>query len=107
MQAGRLSTPVTIQAPSESRNGIGDVVVTWSDFATVWCEFTNIVGRERFAAYQEQGQIVAVLRTRFRDDITPKMRASIDGRTYLIRGVWPVKGGRESMDLGLEEFADG
>jgi SPP1 family predicted phage head-tail adaptor len=107
MQAGRLASPITIQSPSESRNGIGDVLVTWSDLAVVWCEFTNIVGRERFATFQEQGQIVAVARTRFRDDITPKMRAIFDGRTYLIRGVWPVKGRREAMDLALEEFPDG
>lgn len=107
MRAGALRHQVTIQAATETPNSFGEPVPAWGTVATTWAEFTNVSARERFAAEQMQGQIVATARIRYLAGVTPKMRLVFDGKTYLIRGVAPLKGVHREMELMLEEFPDG
>lgn len=107
MRAGSLRHQVQLQAATESQNTFGEAVQTWGTVAVVWCEFKAISGRELFRAEQMQGQIVATVRMRYLEGVTPKMRLLFDGKTYLIRGVAPINGVHRELELALEEFADG
>ena len=106
MRAGAMRSFIKIQAASETPNSFGERVQTWGGVAQVWCELRNVTGRERFAADQIQGQVVAIARMRYLAGITPKMRVLFQGKTYLIRGVANVKGLNREMELELEEFVD-
>lgn len=106
MRAGAMRSFIEIQSASETPNTFGERVQTWGGVAQVWCEFRNVTGRERFAADQIQGQVVAIARMRYLAGITPKMRVLFQGKTYLIRGVANVKGLNREMELELEEFVD-
>jgi len=106
MRAGAMRSFIEIQSASETPNTFGERVQTWGGVAQVWCEFRNVTGRERFAADQIQGQVVAIARMRYLAGITPKMRVLFHGKTYLIRALRSHIAGPFEMELELEEFVD-
>lgn len=98
--AGLLDRRVTLQSKSVTRNSIGEEVVTWADFATVWGYLKPVRGAERFAA--DQVQQTADLRCYIRDldGVTPDMRIVWDGDPYDITAVIPGTGAwRGTLEL--------
>lgn len=77
MQAGRLRDRVTLQVRTKTKNALGEEVLDWVDFATVWAEVTPIRGQEYFAAGQMQRSADVRLRMRARPGINEDMRAIV------------------------------
>lgn len=46
LDAGDLTDRITIEQPTESRNSVGEAILTWSTFATVWADVQTMSGRE-------------------------------------------------------------
>lgn len=91
MQAGRLRHRVTIEYPLKIQNESGEVIVdTWRELATVWAAVEPIAGREYLTASEIRAGVTTRIRMRYRDDITPEMRATHDGVIYSIDAVIPI-----------------
>lgn len=99
MQAGRLDRRVTIEAYTATRDAAGGEARNWAELATVWAEKRDLAGREFLTASQEaQAQVETLWRTRWRPDITAKMRLVHDGVIYDIEGVAEL-GRRDGLEL--------
>lgn len=89
IRAGRMDQRVTFQSKAVTRNSIGEEVVTWGDFATVWAEIVPIRGKEFFAAAQMQQTVDLRMRIRNLSGLTGDMRAMWLGDPYDIVSVIP------------------
>jgi SPP1 family predicted phage head-tail adaptor len=91
--AGQLDHPVTFLSFTESQNEYGEVTYTWDVYAEDWCELLPLRAGERIQAAQLQAQVDAMLRVRWRADITEQHRVRLDGMDYELVGP-PVERGR-------------
>lgn len=86
--SGRLRHKVDIQVQTRTPDGYGQFTVTWADLASdVWCEIKPVLGREYFAAMQQQAKITHKIRMRFRKGITSKHRVLYGNRVFNIESV--------------------
>jgi SPP1 family predicted phage head-tail adaptor len=46
LDAGHLTERITIEQPATSQNAVGETVLAWSTFATVWANVQSLSGRE-------------------------------------------------------------
>lgn len=54
IDAGELTERITIEQPTTTQNGVGETVLAWSTFATVWAKVQSLSGREA----ERYGEIV-------------------------------------------------
>ena len=82
ISTGRRSRKITIQTPTDSRDGTGDNNPTWATFATAWAEFRAVSGRER--DYDNQVVTEATHRATipYIASLTTKMRVVLDSVNY-------------------------
>ena len=105
MQAGRLSSRVTIQSPGTTTDELGQPIPGWTDVATVWGDVRMKSGLEAIKAGASVSVVQASIRIRYRAGITAGMRVLVDSVAYNITAVQPDVGGREFVDLVCEVVA--
>jgi SPP1 family predicted phage head-tail adaptor len=81
---GKLRERVTVQQSSASRNSLGEAVLSWSDFATVWASVEGVSAREALAAGQQDTTITHRVRLRYLPGLTQRDRFSWRSRTLNI-----------------------
>lgn len=54
IDAGELTERITIEQPATTQNAVGETVLAWSTFATVWAKVQSLSGREA----ERYGEIV-------------------------------------------------
>lgn len=99
MEAGRLNQQIVIQSPTTTQNAIGEPVTTWVEVATVWAAIEDMTGREFQAAQAAQNGVETRIRVRWRDGLTPTMRALAGGRIYDIQAVLDRDGRKTELQL--------
>ena len=77
---GRLRERVTIQRASESRNALGETVLTWATYAERWASVEGVSARESLTAGQSQIDVSHRVRLRYVDGLTQNMRFLWRGR---------------------------
>jgi len=84
---GKLRERVTVQQSSAARNSLGEAVLSWSDFATVWASVSGLSSRDILQA--QQANVIAThrIRIRYRADVTHLNRLIWRGRTMEIAAV--------------------
>lgn len=89
MRAGPLRFRVRVDAPTESRNSVGEVEQTWSEYKTIWADIEPIRGTERLNLMQVQATVDVKIITRANAGagITPKMRFVYGDRIFDIDAV--------------------
>jgi len=99
--AGNLDRRIVVQRSTMTTNALGEDVESWSTFATLWAERSDISDGEKLAA----GQVGAHLRSRFlvRSNSTTKAITPSDRISY--EGVWSIHGLKESKD-GRNRFIE-
>lgn len=102
MDAGSLSSRISIKARSTSVDAIGQPVETWTTLATVWANVRHLSGSESIKADRELSVVRASIRIRWRTDVDAGMRVTAGGSTYEIRAVLPDAQRREFVDLVCE-----
>lgn len=103
MKAGELRHAVTFEQKVETRDEFGGVVETWADYDWDYASIEPLKGRERFLAQQVQADVTALMRMRYREDITSALRVREGTSIYEIDAVFdPEKRGRE-LHLMLKE----
>ena len=81
---GKLRERVTVQQSSAARNSLGEAVLSWSDFATVWASVEGVSAREALAAGQQDTTITHRVRLRYLSGLTQRDRFSWRSRTLNI-----------------------
>jgi hypothetical protein len=84
INAGNLRERVTVQQATESRNGIGETVLSWATFATVWASVEGVSAREALTAGQNEVSITHKVQMRYLTGLTQRMRLQWRGRTLEI-----------------------
>ena len=87
IRAGGLSRRIQIQRSVSSQNSFGELVMGWSNYATVWAELLPQPGGEGFVAEQRRSKQPVQFRVRYRAGITPQFRVLHRGETYEITDV--------------------
>jgi len=89
MQSGKLRHLFTIEQPTETKDGSGRMVVTWSTFASVYGSLTP--SSYKYQVMAESSKLIAsdVVRIRYLDGITEKMRFKLGTRVFSIISIKP------------------
>lgn len=98
MQAGKLSSTITIQRQTETVTASGGVVKTWADLATVRAEIVQQTATEFLAGYGEAEDGTIIFRVRFRPGITTADRVSYAGRVYDLKEIKEI-GRKRGLEL--------
>ena len=94
---GVMRWRVTLQAPVETDDGAGGVVVSWVDVASVWAEVRPRRGGEGLWADAPAGRLTSEIVMRWRDDVWPGMRLVAGERTFDIRAAYDPDGRRRRV----------
>ena len=84
INAGSLRERVTVQQASESRNALGETVLSWATFAERWASVEGVSSRESLAYGQQQISVSHRVRLRYLAGLTQSMRIVWRGRTLEI-----------------------
>lgn len=98
MRAGELDRQIVIESATETQNGIGEPIKTWSTFATVWAKAKQLRGREYVAAQAINAEIDTVFTIRWLAGVTRKMRILYDAQYFDIHDIAEI-GRREGLDV--------
>ena len=71
---GKLRERVTVQQASETRNAMGETVLSWADLTTVWASVEGVSAREALALGQQEVVITHKVRLRYLSLLTARMR---------------------------------
>lgn len=107
LRAGILRDTIVIEQQSETRNALGETTVSWVTFATRRAAVEAISYTEQERRRQIGGTGTFIVRCRFVDGITGKMRvrwASRADRLLYIAGV-VERGNRDEHELSCDEKA--
>lgn len=105
IRSGLMDRLATVQTPTESANGIGEPILTWSDFATRWIAIVPLTGNEQMTAMAQEGSVTHRIRMRYTTGMKPKMRLISEGRTFEVMSV-VERGRREEHELMVTEVVD-
>ena len=112
MRAGRLNHRVTLEQRSISRSDVGGRTVSYTPVATVYAEVAPLRGEEFFAAKTMVSKVNVKITIRYRSDVAPDWRISMDDadrgkRTFGIDAVVNPRDGRNILELMCKEFVSG
>jgi len=78
---GKLRERVTVQQAASTRNSLGESVLSWSDWQTVWASVEGVSARESLTAGQQETTISHRVRLRYLPGLSANMRFSWRSRT--------------------------
>lgn len=87
IKAGIMKERVLIQAPSESRNSLGETTIGWEDAGEVWASVDGLSSREILQAMQANVIASHKIRIRFFPEITPHHRVVWRGKNLEVASV--------------------
>jgi SPP1 family predicted phage head-tail adaptor len=102
MRPGLLNSRVVVQQQSTTQDALGQPVLSWSTFATLWADVRHTSGIEAVKDSAIASVVRASIRVRYRGDLTTAMRVVHGSTTYNIVAVLPDVGGKEYVDLACE-----
>ena len=102
MRPGLLNSRVVVQQQSTTQDALGQPVLSWSTFATLWANVRHTSGVEAIKTDAIASVVRASIRVRYRGDLTAAMRVIHGSTTYNIVAVLPDVGGKEYVDLACE-----
>jgi len=107
IQPGDLRHVVTIETPTEVRNGMGEITQTWATFATRRASVTPVSYSEQSSRGQVGGSTSYEVNMRYLEGITATMRVVLPDRGGLVLYISSVveTGNREGHELTCEAAA--
>lgn len=105
MRAGPLNTRIVVQRQSTTPDGIGQPVLTWTTFATLWADVKQNSGMSMVRVDADISIVRASIRIRYRNDITSAMRVLAGTTVYQIQAVLPDTAGKQYTDLVCQVVA--
>ena len=88
----RMDKRITLQAPANSKNEIGEDIAGWTNFVTegdgkTWASIVDISGREFIAASAVQTSAQTKITLRYLAGVVPSMRVLYGAAVYNIEAV--------------------
>lgn len=74
LPAGELWSRIRIEQPATAPNAVGEPVLTWSTYATVWADVSSLSARETERFSETVGFMTHRVRIRYLDGLTSAMR---------------------------------
>lgn len=109
MRAGRLDRRVTIEQLTETQNGVGETIKTWSTLATLWAERVPQGVVQKYNTQQQYAEVTAVFRIRWfphASAISPELhRVVYRDRVYDVHGTEEI-GRRDGLMILTAARAD-
>lgn len=112
VRAGTLRKVVEIQSVTETRDGMGGVIETWAKHCEGRASIEPFRGDERWAAQRANPDLSHVVKMRYREGVTSKMRIKyLDEKTaatryLLIDSIVDLREGHWEMHLYCHEWVD-
>ena len=103
MQAGLLSSRLTLEAPLRVADGAGGATITWIVEDALWAHVALQSGRERLSADAASSRVTYRVTIRHRDGVTPEKRFVWGTRVLAIQAVLDDGEGRWITCLCEEE----
>jgi SPP1 family predicted phage head-tail adaptor len=108
MYAGKRNKLITIQSFSEVTSETGEVYEDKDNPTTVcktWASIEPISSRERYLVQQSMATTTHMIKMLYRSDITSRMQAVWNGRTFVFDSVVdPEEANRELIIMATEVF---
>lgn len=98
MRAGKLDRQIVIQVYSNTVDGYGTPVETWTQIATVRAQVVQQSTEEFIRNGGAAPETAIIFRTRFIDRVTTSHRVLLDGQTFNIKETKEI-GRREGLEL--------
>lgn len=104
MIIGKMRHRITIQSLTATRDAVtGEQLETWATYlADVPAMVVSVSGKEYLSASAEQAGITARVTVRWDSGITAAMRIVWDGRTYVIKDIFPDETARGYLVLMVQ-----
>lgn len=77
---GDMWTRITIEQPTSTANAVGEPVLAWSTFATVWASVDSLSARETERFAETVGFMTHRVRIRYLSGLTSAMRINYRNR---------------------------
>ena len=106
MRIGLLRHRITIEKPTQGKNAIDEVVLTWSTFCTVWAAVEPAAGNVYYTAKQLDARVDGRVRIRYRGDLEPTMRIKFGDRILSIVSIVHPKENQKELHLMYAESLD-
>jgi len=84
LSPGDMWTRVEIQSADKSQNEVGETVLTWSEYVTVWASVESLSARETERFAETVGFMTHRVKIRYLDGLTGAMRIVYRDRTLEI-----------------------
>lgn len=104
MRAGRRNKKVTIESASEVVNGVGDVVRTWTTFATAFASIETNGGKEFIQQQSIYSELTHLLTIRYITGVKANMRVNNGGVFYDILAAYDPTGRRIDLKVPCREL---
>jgi SPP1 family predicted phage head-tail adaptor len=98
LDAGQFDRRVVILERVETQNAVGEVVLSYVPFKTVWAHVKPTTGRELFTANQTLAQASLRVFIRYMENITEKHKVEHEGVQYDINHIAEY-GRRDGLEL--------
>jgi SPP1 family predicted phage head-tail adaptor len=82
--AGKLGHRIELHSASETSDDYGDVLESWSSYATVWARVMPLQGRELLLAQQVNAELTHQVEIRYNSTVTTTHRVILGSRTLEI-----------------------
>ena len=102
MYAGQMRTSILWQSPMQGQDAAGQPIDGWTDIGPDWADFRVLSGLEAIKADAVTSVTKASCRVRYREDLTPDMRAMVAGEAWGIVSIQPDVNKRRFVDIVLE-----
>jgi len=103
IEIGDMRHRITFQKPVETPDEHKGHTVSWQDMITAWASVEPLSGREYFYAHQIQAEVTHRVKTRYRQDITVKMRIKHRDRVLEIESIIDLKERHQILEILCRE----
>jgi len=84
IRPGELRERIAVMSSSQTRNALGETVLSWSEYATRWASVEGVSAREALLNDQQDVSVTHRIRMRYLDGLNQNMRIHWRGRTLEI-----------------------
>lgn len=99
MDIGKLNKRITIQQQSTTYDAVGQLVESWSTFATVWANIKHKSGAETIKSDAIASTVQASMRIRYKQGVSAGMRVLYKDAQYDVLAVLPHVDDNRYVDL--------
>ena len=101
-RAGQFRHYVTLQGQSQTVDGVGQPVLTWTNVSSFHAEIMDLSGRELIAAQGVQAEVTTEINIRYRTDVLANQRIVFGAVIYNIHAVINPDGSGRLLTLSCQ-----